>query len=160
MALSLNAARNAIITSIYGRRLGLDNLEFLAGALDIRRQVTDLTSATTGTVVPNNGTVTFNGTSLATSAAGGAFLLSNPVPGVSVTICNVNPLTSAGSPGSTAFTVLRPSTAFVIQSSEGTTETTVNIAAGCAATLTGLTTALYQLTNRVTLAGVVVNGTT
>lgn len=160
MALSLNSIRNSMITSVFGRRLGLDKDEYLAGVLDVRRIVTDLTSASTATAIPNNGLVTFTGTSLATSGAGGGFLMSNPVAGVDVTIFNINAATSAASPGSTAFTMLRPTTAFVIQSSEGTTETTINLAAGCAVTLTGVSSGIYAVKSRVTLAGVIVNGTT
>jgi hypothetical protein len=95
-----------------------------------------------------------------TSAAGGAFLLSNPVPGAEVTVVNINADTSAASPGSTAMTLLRPSTAFYIRSSEGTTITTVNIAAGAAVVLAALSTAYYHIKSRTTLAGVIANGTT
>ena len=162
MAQSLETIRNQILTSIFGRRLGLDPNDYLVGQKDIKHVVTDLTSASTATAIPAHGFVSYTGTSLATTTAnaGATFLLSNPVTGVSVTVFNVNALTSAGSPGSTAFTMIRPSTAFVILSSEGTTNTTVNVAAGCAVTLTGLTTGVVAVTNRITLAGVIVNGTT
>jgi hypothetical protein len=123
-------------------------------------QVSDLTSASTATAIPAFGYVNVTGTSLATSAAGGTFLLSNPVPGVEVTICNINAATSAASPGSTAMTFIRPSTAFVMYSSEGTTETTINLAPGSAVVLAGLSTGAYQVKGRTTLAGVIINGTT
>lgn len=160
MALTLGSISNSILTSIFGRRLGLDSLGYLAGPPDIRRTVNDLTSASTATAIPNQGLTNIVATSLATSAAGGGFLLSNPVPGVSFTVANVNANSSAASPGSTALTLLRPSTAFSILSSEGSTETTINLTPGSAVTLTGLSTALYQVVNRTTLAGVVINGTT
>lgn len=160
MAQSLDTLKSKINTSLFGRRLGLDSADYLVGPPDIKRQVTDLTSASTATAIPAHGIVNITGSSLMTSAAGGTFLLSNPVPGVEVTICNLNADTSAGSPGSTAMTLIRPSTAFLIGSSEGTTETTINIAAGAAVTIIGLSTARYHVKNRTTLAGVIVNGTT
>ena len=152
--------RSSLLTSIFGRRLGLTPNEFLAGSKDVQVQVLELTTASTATAIPNFGLVTITASSLGTSAAGGTFLLSNPEQGVSVTIQNINADSSAASPGCTAMTFIRPSTAFVIKSSEGSTMTTVNLAAGCAVTLTGLTTGVIGVTNRVTLAGVIVNGTT
>jgi hypothetical protein len=160
MAQSLETLKNRIKTSLFGRRLGLDNDDYLVGPPDIKREVTDLTSGSTATAIPARGIVNVTGSSLATSGAGGTFLLSNPVPGVEVTICNLNADTSAASPGSTAMTFIRPSTAFLIRSSEGTTETTINLAVGAAVTLVGLSTGYYQVKNRTTLAGVIINGTT
>lgn len=160
MAFSLNAARNAMITSVFGRRLGLDVGEYLVGAYDIRRTVTDLTSASTATAVPNQGITNIVGTSLMTSAAGGCFLLSNPLPGVSYTVFNVNAATSAASPGSTALMLIRPTTAFVLQSSDGTTLTTINLTPGSAITITGLSTGIAVATGRTSLAGTPMNGTT
>ncbi len=161
MALSLTTIANNIVTTVFGRRLGLDNLGYLAGPADIRKVVTDLTTASTATTIPNNGVVTFTGTSLGTSAAGGTFLLGLPVPGISVTITNINPVTSAASPGCTAFTMIRPSTAFTIMTTAGTTITTVNAIPGTAVTLTGLTTALYQVTAAQGSSGdLLFNGTT
>jgi len=160
MALSIETLRNSIITSLFGRRLGLDVAGYLVGAYDNRLPVTDLTSASTATAIPPYGITNITGTSLATSAAGGAFLLSNPVPGVETVICNLNANTSAASPGSTAMQLIRPSTAFYLISSEGSTETTINITPGSAVTLAGLSTSAYAVIGRTTLAGVVINGTT
>lgn len=158
MAQSLDSIRNKIVTTLLGRRLGLDADEFLCGPKDLKHVVTDLTSASTATAIPNHGLVNITGTSLLTSAQ--TFLLSNPAPGVEVTITNINADSSAASPGSTALTMIRPSTAFLIRSSEGTTETTINLAVGAAVTLMGLSTGYYQVKGRTTLAGVIVNGTT
>jgi len=161
MALSLGSIQRNITTTIFGNRLGLDASNYLAGPLDVRKVVTDLTTASTATTVPNNGIVTFTGTSLGTSAAGGTFVLGLPVPGISVTVVNINPVTSAASPGCTAFTMIRPSTAFTILTTAGTTMTTINAIPGSAFTLTGLTTALYQFTSMTgTSAAVLLNGTT
>lgn len=158
MAQTLTNLRDKILTSVLGRRLGVDKDEYLVGQLDIKAIVTDLTSASTATAIPPYGVTNITGTSLLTSAQ--TFLLSNPVPGVACTIVNINAATSAASPGSTAMTMIRPSTAFVINSSEGTTETSINLAAGAAITLMGLTTALYHVINRTTLAGTIISGTT
>lgn len=158
MAQSRQTLQQRILTSIFGNRLGLDPSDYLQGPLDYRHVVTDLTSASTATAIPAYGITNITGSSLLTSAQ--TFLLSNPVVGVDATIINVNAATSAGSPGSTAMTMIRPSTAFVILSSEGSTNTTINLAAGACVVLTGLTTALYQVKARTTLAGVIVNGTT
>ncbi len=161
MAQSLATLGNSIITSLFGRRLGLDKDGFLVGFLDNKKVVTDLTTASTATAIPNNGIVQFTGTSLGTSAAGGTFVLGLPVPGVSVTVTNVNPVTSAASPGCTAFFMIRPSTAFTIMTTGGTTMTTVQVIPGASVTLTGLTTALYQFTSMTgTSAAVLLNGTT
>lgn len=159
MAQSLETLRNRSITNLYGRRAGLDIDETLVGVKDVKKVITDLTSASTATAIPAHGFVNFTGTSLATSAAGGAFVLTNPIPGIEVTVCNVNANTSAASPGSTSLWLVRPSTAFVILSTEGSTMTSINLNAGAAVKLVGLTTGLMQVLSR-SLAGVVVNGTT
>lgn len=158
MALLLDTIRNSIVTSLHGRRWGLLANDFLGGQKDLKRVVTDMTSASTGTAIPNHGYVGITGSSLLTSAQ--TFLLSAPEPGVGVTIANLNANTSAASPGSTALTMIRPSTAFYIRSSEGSTNTTINLTPGCAVTLAGLSSAIYQVVQRITLAGVIINGTT
>lgn len=160
MAQSVNDLRSKILTSIYGRRLGMDANEFLVGQKDIKKAVLDLTTGSTATALNNYGQVNIVASSLGTSAAGAAFLLSNPEAGVDVSICNVNANSSAASPGSTALTLLRPSTAFVILSSEGSTMTTINLTPGSNIVLHGLSSALYQVKSRTTLAGTVINGTT
>lgn len=158
MALSLDTIRNSILTSLFGRRIGLDPNSYLAGPLGMLKVIDDLSSASTGTAVRNNGVVNITGTSLLTSA--NAFALANPRPSVPVIIANVNANSSAGSPGSTAMTIVRNSTAFYIASSEGSTETTINLTPGSAVTLMGLSTSLYQVVSRTSLAGVIINGTT
>jgi len=142
MAQSLEQLRNRIITSIHGRRLGLDSDESLLGVKDVKRVVQDLTSASTATAINNYGIVNIAGTSLLTSAQ--VFLLSNPIPGVEVTINNVRANATAGSSGSTALAINRPSTAFYIRSSETSTGVAILINEGGSLTLMGVTTAAYQ----------------
>lgn len=160
MAQSLGTLGRSIMTSIFGSRLGLDSAGYLAGPPDIRKAVTDLTSASTATAIPANGVTNITGTSLMTSGAGGCFLLSNPVPGVSYTVFNVNADTTAASPGSTALMLIRPSTAFVLKSTDGTTLTTINLTPGSAVTVTGISTGVAVVTGRTSLAGTPMNGTT
>src|SRR5687768_11024474 len=119
MAQSLETLRGSAITSIHGRRMGLDKDETIVGPKDLKRVVQDLTSASTGTALNNYGVVNIAGTSLLTSAQ--VFLLSNPIPGVPVVINNVRSNSTGGSSGSTALAIVRPSTAFYIRSSETST---------------------------------------
>ena len=151
MAQTLEALRNKIATSIFGRRLGLtaqttsanfDNL--LVGAKDLVRVVTDLTSASTATLLPNHGIVNITGTSLLTSSQ--VFLLANPIPGVTVTINNLRANTTGGTSGSTALAINRPSTAYYIYSSETSSGVGILMNEAASITLMGLTTALYQVT--------------
>ena len=158
MAQSRNTLMASIITSIFGNRLGLDSGEYLVGPRSMKTQVADLTSASTATALSAFGLNNILATTLATSAAGGAFTLPNPVPGVSMKVTS-NP-TAATGVGSTAVWLLRPSTAFYIRSSEGTTMTSINLPTGSAIELTGVTTDQYMVTARNTLAGTVINGTT
>lgn len=142
MAQSLETLRNNNVTSLWGRRLGLQMDETLAGVKDIKRVVQDLTSASTGSALNNHGIVNIAGTSLLTS--GQVFLLSNPIPGVPVVINNVRSNSTGGSSGSTALAILRPSTAFYIASSEASTGVSVIINEGGSLTLMGVTTDRYQ----------------
>lgn len=160
MAQLLETLRNNAVRHIDGRNLGIDKDETLVGVKSLKHAVQDLTSASTATSLNNYGTIKVTGSSLMTSAAGGAFLLPLPIPGVDLTIVNENADTSAASPGSTAMTFIRPSTSFVIKSSEGTTNTTINLAAGACVTLHGASTGVYVVKTRTTLAGVIINGTT
>lgn len=158
MALSLDTMGDRIRTSILGRKLGLDQDGFLVGTPGLKRVVTDLTSASTGTPIPASGFVNITGTSAVTSAI--TFLLSNPIAGAHVYITNLNANSSAASPGSTALTMIRPSTAFYIISSEGSTNTTINLTPGQTIGLIGISTGLYGVFSRGTLAQAIVNGTT
>jgi hypothetical protein len=158
MAQSLETLRSNIMTSLFGRRLGMDKDECLVGQKAIKLAVTDLTSASTATAIPNYGAVNIMATTLATSAAGGAFVLSNPIPGVSVRIAN-GP-TQATSAGSSAIQLVRPSTGVYIQSSDGSTMTTVNLGVGGYVELLGLSSGVYSVVGRNSLAGTMLNGTT
>jgi len=78
MAFTLEQLRNKVQTSIFGRRLGLDNADHIVGPRGIRLDVTEATSATTGTAITNSGLTIL---SMSTGAAKG-YTLAAPQPGV------------------------------------------------------------------------------
>lgn len=158
MAQSLQTLRNSILTTLLGRRVGLTPDEYLVGQHDVKLEVTDLTSASTGTAIPAYGIVNISGTSLLTS--GQLFLLSNPVPGVDVTIINVRSNATAGTTGCTSMAIVRPSTAFYIASTEQSSGTSMILCEGAVVTLTGVSTALYSVKSRNSLASVVITAAT
>lgn len=143
MAQSLETLRSNAITSLYGRRAGLDRDETLVGVKDVKRAVQDLTSASTATAINNYGVVNITGTSLLTSAQ--VFLLSNPIPGVAVTINNIRANATAGSSGCTALAIDRPSTAFYLESSEASTGVAILMNEAASITLMGVSTAKYMV---------------
>lgn len=161
MAQFLETLRSLNLTPIYGRRLGLQFDETLAGPKDIKRAVQDLTSASTATTLNNYGVIVARITGVATTAAGGVFILSNPIPGVAIDLCYAN--TSQGATaGSTAIAFLRGSTAFYIQSSVGSTGVAVLLPQGNWARLVGMSTDAYMLQTQIgssILGGAAVTGT-
>jgi hypothetical protein len=144
MAQTLETLRSNNVTPIYGRRLGLQYDETLAGPKDIKRVVQDLTTASTGTTLNAYGIITAAVGGTATTAAGGVFILPNPIPGVPIDILRVG-TSQAATAGSTAVAFLRGSTAFYIESSLGTTGVALLLANGAGTRLIGVTTAKYVL---------------
>lgn len=158
MAQSLETLRGKSITNIHGRRLGLDQDETIVGAKAVKQAIVDLTSATTATAVPAYGTAVCRMSGSATTAVNGAFLLSNPIPGVAVNIVRAN--TSQGATaGSTAVAFQRPSTAFYIQSSIKSTGVAVLLADGQAVTLLGISTDAYMALVHGSSAAPLITGT-
>ena len=80
MAILSETLRNLIMTSIRGRRLGLDKDDYLVGQRDIRRQVTNATTATTATALSNYGIHTV------VTTTNTVWTLASPVQGVPVKI--------------------------------------------------------------------------
>ena len=158
MAKTLETFRSSVIDSVKGRKLGLDNGGYVVGAPGTPQPITDLTSASTATAILPYGVTRLMLTTAATSAAGGVFILPLPVPGQSFTV--YNGYSSTGPLGSTAATLLRPSTAFVINSSEGSTMTTVVMSSQGWVTFLGLSTNEYLITSRVLTSMASLNGTT
>lgn len=138
MAYSLNTIRSRILTSVHGRRLGIDQDEFLAGTKGVRPVLTDATSDTTGTEIPNNGVVSV------VTTTNDSWVLEDPLPGVSVTLF-------AGSSSTGVHTV--DASPAVIYSTNGLEGDQVLLkGAGGYATLTGVTTAIWALTARASTA--------
>lgn len=144
MAQLLETLRSNNVTPIFGRRLGLQFDETIAGPKDIKRAVQDLTSASTATTLNNYGVIVARITGVATTAAGGVFILSNPIPGVAIDICYAN-TSQAATAGSTAIAFLRGSTAFYIQTSLGSTQVALLLTQGAMARLLGVSTDAYML---------------
>lgn len=157
MAQSLETLRSAMLTSIFGRRLGLASDETLVGAKTLKEPVQDLTSASTGTAINNYGNVVLRISGSITTATG-SFLLSNPIPGVDVKVMYAQ-TSQAATAGSTGIALIRPSTAFYIQSSDGSTGVAVLLTQGSAATLRGIATDAYMFIRHGTSGAIVVGAT-
>lgn len=154
MAQNLETLRGLNITPIFGRRLGLQQDETLAGPKALKKVVQDLTSGSSvGTVVNNYGTVVAR-ISGSMTTANADYFLSNPIPGVDVELCYAQ-TSQAATAGSTAIAFQRPTTAFYIQSTDGSTGVAVLLAQGGACTLRGITTDAYMFIRHGTSAAVV-----
>lgn len=156
MAQSLETLRSNQITPIFGRRLGLQQDETLSGPKALKKVVQDLTSASTATAVNNYGTVVARISGSMTTATAN-FLLSNPIPGVDVEICYAQ-TSQAATAGSTGIAFSRPTTAFYIQSTDGSTGVAVLLTYGSMCTLRGVSTDAYMFIRHGT-SGAVVTGT-
>ena len=157
MAQSLETLRGKNVTPIFGRRLGLQSDETLAGPKDIKLVVQDLTSGSTGTTLNNYGKVVLRISGSITTATG-SFILGTPIPGIDVEISYAQ-TSQAATAGSTAIALIRPSTAFYIQSTDGSTGVAVLMAQGAAITLRGISTDAYMFIRHGTSAAVVVGAT-
>lgn len=134
MAITLNALRNTIITSLFGRRVGLDVNGALIGVAGMRQHVIAATSDTTGTALPNNGFVSVD------SSTDNTWTLTAPVPG-----CQVTLFCSSTSTGTRTIT---PTNA-TVNSTLGTLGTTISLTGGGAfISLVGLTTGLWAQVSR------------
>jgi len=134
MAQTLDAARKLARTSIHGRRLGLDHDEFLVGVKGVRRVVTQATSSTTGTALPNHGLVSV------VTTTNDTWSLTDPEVG-----CEVKIVTGTTSTGIHTISCA----AATIHSSVSSTFGEVVLTGGAMhIELTGLTTALWQVTSR------------
>lgn len=80
MPISLQALRDRILTSIHGRRLGLDSNETIVGVRGMCLQQVAGTSDTTGINLPNNGFVSV------VTTTNDTWRLDNPYVGAQVTL--------------------------------------------------------------------------
>lgn len=154
MAQSLTTLRNNNVTSLWGRRLGLQLDETISGAKAFKEVVQDLTSDSTGTVVNNYGMVVARISGSMTTATAN-FLLSNPIPGVDVALCYAQ-TSQAATAGSTGIAFSRPTTAFYIQSTDGSTGVAVLLTYGSMCTLRGVSTDAYMFIRHGTSGAIVV----
>lgn len=162
MGLSLTTIRNSILTSVYGRRLGLKpsvasdaNSEVLIGPNGLMVPITDATSDTTGTPITGYGITTVD------TSTDDTWLLNAPIPGVMKYIFT-GPTTSTG-----IRTIKRADATFAINTSASSTGTTIVAQAGnLMLALLGLTSTAYVVVSRPTgfsSAGsteMAINGTT
>lgn len=145
MALSLTTVRNQIVTSLFGRRVGLKSLvsgdassEGLVGFASNQFPITDATSDTTGTNITGYGITTVD------TSTDDTWLLDNPIAGVEKIIYT-------GSTSTGIRTIKRKDNTFAIQSSANSTGTTI-VAQGGGLTLRllGISSALYAIVSRPT----------
>lgn len=145
---------NNILTSIYGRRLGLQpfstaqsgaaiNCEFIVGPDDIRKGLT--TNESTGTAMAPAGVSVLVGTSAASTPV---FTLAPPIPGVKKTIV-------FSSTDSALYAKSASGCAIAGTSLATTGATAIRSSGGGAVELMGITTALYQALN---ISSTAVNG--
>lgn len=147
---SLNGLRNQILTSIFGRRLGLDSNGFILGPNDFRTQVEGVSSAGSTIVSTAVATSLSNyGISLVGATAASAttaYVLSAPQPGVYKTIfCPTS-----------GYAVIVTSGANICSTGNaGSTQTTITFAGkGNSVQLIGLTTALWGVIGGPTFSSV------
>lgn len=129
MAISLQQLRDATLTSVHGRRLGIDDKECLVGVKDVRKAVEDI-STTAATSAINYGV-----TRVLTSGSSqhGANTLQAPFPGVVKTL-----VLNSTSTGGHHFTA---TSATIYTASAGTTSAVVNLyAPGASVQLFAVTT--------------------
>lgn len=158
MAQSLETIRSSLLTSIFGRRMGLTPDEYLGGIKAAKLAVQDLSSASAATLVNAYGHVVARISGSITTATQPAFTIPNPVPGTDLTL-NYAQTSQAATAGSTALAFIRTSTAFYIQSTDGSTGVAVLLTQGSACTLRALATDLYQFIRHGTSGAVVVGAT-
>lgn len=145
MALLSEALRSLIKTSLFGRRIGLDNNDYLVGPLDVRNQIEDVTSTVPTTVSA------YGLTRILTSGSSQGPVqhnLPNPVVGVQK-IIGLN-TTSTGS-----YQFLAQSGQSILAASDGTTKALFNmLGQGGVITLEGLTSSIWMVCGVSSTAGV------
>lgn len=131
MAISLESLRNQILTSIYGRRLGLDVNGALVGPKHVRPAITAATSDTTGTKLLNYG---YNSVVTTTDDT---WVLDNPYVSAEVTL-----MTGSSSTGVHTIS-MGDSVAYSTNGIAGAN--VVLTGPGAAMTLLGISTAIWQV---------------
>ena len=132
MAITLEGLRNVILTSIRGRRLGLDHNEYLVGPKDIRKSITNATSDTTGTALLNYGYHTI------VTTTNDTWTLASPTVGAEVFL-----MTGSSSTGTHTIT---PTNATIVSTNGVAGASIAMQGAGAHLGLVGLTTASWGVT--------------
>lgn len=135
MAQLLETLRGANVTPIYGRRLGLQRDDSIAGPIDLKLAIEDIQSTVPTTALAYGVTQVLTSGS---SQGPTQHLLPAPIPGIKKTISLRSTSTGSQQFLSTA------NGAAIVSASDGTTKNAVNlIGPGGSVTLMGLTTALW-----------------
>jgi len=136
MASLLETLRSSIKTSLYGRRVGLDNDGYLVGPPSIKVQVEDITT-TSATTASAYGYTKVSG--LASSQGPVQHNLPHPVVGVEKTL-----ILACTSTGSQQF--LCQSGESIVSASDGSTKALINLLGpGGSITLVGVTTSQWAV---------------
>lgn len=138
MTQALETLRSAILTSIFGRRLGFDINGYLVGSPDVRHVVEDINTGSTGTTLRPDGLarVITSGSSQGPVQIN----LPAPIPGVRKTL-----VMDTTSTGSHQF-LSTPNGASILAGSDGTTKSLINLLGqGGSVILEGLTTAKWAV---------------
>lgn len=154
--MSLETLRNSIVTSIQGRRLGLDKDDFLVGIRGVRGTVGVVPELETVTSVGSTGTTIANygHTFLNSSNASTWILPAPPYAGAKKTISSISTSTLDQ-------TLDRSGTSFDIMSTEGTTMTTILFTGrGAAVELLARSTTRWDVINRQSTDLTAFNGST
>lgn len=134
MAQSLETLRNGILTSLFGRRFGFDQNDYLIGQRGYREVIEDISSTAATSALPNGLTRVLTSGSSQT----GSYTLQAPIPGVKKYLSLVS--TSTGGQQFTA------TNATIYTASAGTSAAVVNLyAPGATVTLIGETTAIWRV---------------
>lgn len=155
MALSLTTIRNQIVTSLFGRRMGLTrqvtadvDSEHILGVQGLKYPYTDATSDTTGTDIKGYGITVVDTTTDDT------WLMDAPIPGVYKTLY-------FGSTSTGIRTIKRDDGTWAIRTTASSTGTTIVVqAGGQSIVLLGLSTALYGVVSKPASTEHAFNGTT
>jgi hypothetical protein len=132
---TLAGLRDEIQTSKHGRRLGLDNNDFLVGPRGLREGLTSATSDTTGTALPNYGLVSV------VTTTDDTWSLTDPVAG-----CTVRLFTGSTSTGTHTISC---AAATIVSSVSSTFGGVVLTGGGAGIELSGISTAVWAVTSRI-----------
>jgi hypothetical protein len=146
MAKLLETLRNTILTSVHGRRVGLDKDEYLVGPKALAVQIEDIQSTNATTVSA------YGHTRVLTSGSSQGpvqHFLPAPVPGVMKTLS-----LDSTSTGSQQF-LSTANGASILAASDGTTKGVLNfLGQGGSAILIGVTTAIWRVLAQASTGGV------